>query len=210
MVQLNKKVVIISSVLILIVFIAVFYTKFFLQPTVVSPISDSILPTPTVIEPITLWQDQSEFSFRYPASLKLDPHEEDKENYSHVELTSATYSGNLIVWTQDTKASDNDDWIKKEKIQGAIDTTLASFPAKKFLSGNEPKTLNTIVIRNGYLYKIEANISGSDFWKKVFDTVTSSFAFSSVADQTKEETVQTQNQAPVSEESTEVFDEVVE
>jgi len=180
MVSLNKKVVIICLGLLSIVIIGAVSYKIFLRPTIVSPIGSEILPTPTVVEPLVLWQDQSEFSFRYPASLKLDPHDEDKENYAHIEITSASHSGNLIIWTKDTQASDNDDWIKKEKIQGAIDTVLASIPAKKFLSGGDPKILTTIVVRNGYLYQIEAKLSDSEYWNKVYETVTSSFEFTQI------------------------------
>lgn len=207
----NKKVAITIFGLLFLVIIAAASYKVFLRPTVVSPISDSTLPTPTIVEPLTLWQDQSEFSFKYPMSLQLNPHEEDKDNYAHVELSSATHSGNIVVWAQDTKSTDNDDWIKAEKIQGAIDTTLASLPAKKFLSGDNPKILTTVVIRNGYLYKIETKLEEADFWNKVYDTVSSAFTFTSdSSDKTAEKTSKPQIQEPVSEEPAEEFDEVVE
>src|SRR3990167_11111285 len=62
---------------------------------------DNTQPTPIPEEELATWTDQSEFSFQYPKSLKLNPHDEDTENYAHVELTSSTYPGNLIIWVKD-------------------------------------------------------------------------------------------------------------
>jgi len=136
-------------------------------------------PTPTSIPELAPWIDQSEFSFQYPKELSLNPHEEDKVNYAHVELTSATHSGSLIAWTKDTTSTTIEDWAKKSKLEGYIDTTLAGLPAKKIISDQTPRKLTTSTIRNGYLYQIEVNLEDVDFWNKVYDTVYSSFKFTS-------------------------------
>ena len=51
----------------------------------------SITPTPVIVEEKTAWDDQSGFTIQYPISLKLNSHNEDKDNYAHLEFTSATH-----------------------------------------------------------------------------------------------------------------------
>lgn len=139
---------------------------------VVIPVS----PTPVVVEEKTTWNDQSGFSFQYPKSLTLNPHDEDKENYAHLELTSATHSGNLIIWAKDTTAATIADFVKIKKIEGAIDTTLGGETAKKVL---DPDTKQIIIstIKNGYLYQIEVNLTDSEYWNPIFNDISSSFKF---------------------------------
>ncbi|MCJ7739779.1 hypothetical protein MUP32_00480, partial [Candidatus Microgenomates bacterium] len=48
----------------------------FLAPQVINPVAN-VQPTPLPAEELAEWVDQSEFSIKYPKSLKLDPHEED-------------------------------------------------------------------------------------------------------------------------------------
>lgn len=153
--------------------VLVIYLKVKNSTEVVSPMS-GVQPTPTTVEELATWIDQSGFIFQYPKSLILNPHDEDKENYAHVELTSATHSGNIIVWAKDTTATDNSSWLKIAKVSSSIDTTLGGEAAKKVL--NDQKSLISDV-HNGYLYQIEANLTDAPFWQKVYDTVSSSFAF---------------------------------
>jgi hypothetical protein len=139
--------------------------------------SSQVQPTPVVSEESASWEDQSGFDIQYPKSLKLDPHDEDQENYAHLELTSATYSGSLIVWTKDTEALDIDTWVKQNKIQNAIDSTLGGEKAVKVLESGASKKLVTTTIYNGYLYQIEANLADENYWNKVYNQVSSSFKF---------------------------------
>ncbi|OGG27356.1 hypothetical protein A2960_00115 [Candidatus Gottesmanbacteria bacterium RIFCSPLOWO2_01_FULL_39_12b] len=137
----------------------------------------TIQPNPTPTEELTTWIDQAEFSFMYPKNLKLNPHEEDIQNYSHVELTSPEHNGSLIVWTKDTNAVGIDDWVKKEKITGAIDSELGNESAKKIIGNNQPKKITISTIYGGYLYQIDVTLEDQDYWSKVFDTVSSTFKF---------------------------------
>ncbi len=171
----------------------------FLAPQVTSPVAN-VQPTPLPAEELAEWVDQSEFSFKYPKSLKLDPHVEDQKNYAHVELTVPDKSGNLIIWVKDTNAEDIEDWIKKEKISSAIDSTLGGEPAKKVLGSEGDSKLTLTTIRGGYLYQIEVNDKGENYWNKIFEIIAPSFKFVSVE---KEKTEENGGEsAPVEEEFT--------
>lgn len=146
----------------------------------------SVVPTPVIVEDLITWVDQSGFTFQYPKSLNLDPHEEDEDNYAHLELTSATYSGNLIIWAKDTTSEDTDAWIKNEKIKGAINSTLGGEKAAKLLSADGLKKLILTAIRGGYLYQIETNSTDS-YWNKVYETVSSSFKFTEKEEQAQDD-----------------------
>lgn len=136
-----------------------------------------IIPTPTAMEDLAIWQDQSGFSFQYPKSLSFNSHDEDTENYAHLELTSATYSGSLVVWAKDTDTSDIDEWAAQEDAKGFIDTSLGGEKAKKILTSGETQKLATSTVYGGYLYQIEADLTDSDYWNKIYNTVSSSFRF---------------------------------
>jgi len=107
----------------------------------------AITPLPTY-EPLEQWTDPAQFTFQYPKAVTLNPHEEDKINYAHVELTADRHPGRIIFWVKDTAAATLDDWVKKEKQTAAIDTTLGGLPAKKSL-GTKENTIILTTIRNG-------------------------------------------------------------
>lgn len=134
------------------------------------------LPTPTPVVELTIWTDQSEYSFQYPKELTLNPHDEDQQNYSHVEFTSAFHPGSIILWTKDTTAKDIDAWLKQQKIISALDTTLGNEPAKKVLE-NDGSKITVTTIRDSYLYQIEVNLIDANFWNKILDTIVTSYTF---------------------------------
>ena len=140
---------------------------------VATPISE-IQPAVTPVEERVTWTDPSEFSFQYPKSLSLNPHEEDQKNYAHVELTSPEHKGSIIVWAKDTTADTIESWLTQTKVKRALDTTLGEEPAKKTLQ-EDPSKVIVSSIRNGYLYQIEVNPEDALFWNEVFDTVFSSW-----------------------------------
>ena len=165
----------------LVTLVLIFYLQYRSKFTAVSPLAQ-ITPTP-ILEELSTWIDPADFSFRYPKSLSLNPHDEDQNNYAHVELTSATYPGSLIVWVKDTTAETIDGWIKQNKISNAIDSELANISAKKVLTAGEINKITLTAVNNGYLYQIEVNTSDlsaqtdKDFWNKVFSQITSTFKF---------------------------------
>ncbi|MBI3379478.1 hypothetical protein HY029_01845 [Candidatus Gottesmanbacteria bacterium] len=175
---MNKKLVFILCAvsLFLVTAILVGYLKF-KSAVFTSPVSTN-QPTPTiVVEEMSIWIDPAEFSFQYPKSLVLNPHNEDQENYAHVELTSPTHAGNIIVWVKDTTADTIENWVGMGKIKNAIDSDLSGVPSKKVLSTGDNSKLTISAIQSGYLYQIEANLDDRDFWNKALDSVVSSFKF---------------------------------
>ncbi len=117
---------------------------------------------------LTTWTDEAGFSFQYPKTLSTNKHEEDNENYAHVELTAKDHPGSVIVWVKDPP--------KKWPPSGGtiIDSTLGGEPAKKIVSDS---TLSIGCLCEDLLFLIEATITDKEYWTKVFDTVSGSFAF---------------------------------
>lgn len=143
-------------------------------------------PAPSPAEELAVWEDQSQFTFQYAKSLTINPHEEDTVNYAHVELTHPQHPGRIIAWTKDSATPSIDDWVKKEKITTAIDTTLGGLPAKKTL-GEKENTQFISSVRNGYLYQIEADLSDRSYWEPVLNQVITSFAFTEAEPVPKEQ-----------------------
>lgn len=132
-------------------------------------------------EELVLWEDQAGFSFKYPKELSFDKHDEDQENYAHIEFTSATHSGRLIVWAKDTTYPDVSSWVTKDKTltgSASIDTTLGGEPAMKLVISTPTKKYVTGAIIDQILFTIEAEpIEGDTYWQKVYETITSNFLF---------------------------------
>lgn len=133
------------------------------------------------VEETAAWEDQAGFTFNYPKTLSFDKHDEDQENYAHIEFKSATHSGRLIVWAKDTTYPDVNSWVAKDKtLTGAasVDTTLGSQPAKKIIISIPAKKIIIGVISDQILFTIEAEPAEGDlYWTTVSDTIASSFAF---------------------------------
>lgn len=136
----------------------------------------------TVSAPVvasSTWNDPAGFTFQYPGDLTVDKHDEDTENYAHVELTSNSHPGNLIVWVQDTNAADANAWVKTEKLfTGATiaEATLGGKPAKT-VSGDELKKVITGTISDGLLFMIETVPTDAAYWTEVHDAIAKSFMF---------------------------------
>src|SRR3989344_6428576 len=145
------------------------------QPNVTSPEVSAPTPTP---EELVEWKDAAGFSFQYPKSLKSDIHEEDNENYAHIEFTHPDYPGSVIVWAKDTTAADATAWVKKEKTFAGgtvLDTTLGETDAKKVLLSDPEKKVITAVVDDSIVFYVEGVFEDSEFWTKTYDTITSTF-----------------------------------
>jgi hypothetical protein len=148
-------------------------------PNVISP-STTVAATPTPSFELTTWKDQAGFSFQYPKELAVNKHEEDNDNYAHVELTHKDHPGKIIVWVKDLPAGVTtlDSWVKKLYPDAtSLDTKLGGEPAKKILSTAPVKMLTTGAISDNLLFYIEGALTDSDYWSRVHDTITGSFAF---------------------------------
>lgn len=177
--MLNKKtiLIILSIAVISGVIIGGGYYFWQTKKQVVSPVSRqaSVSATP-IQEELVVWEDPSEFFFSYPKGLKLNPHDEDKINYAHIELTSDTYPGRIILWTKDSNETSLDNWARKNDAEGAIDTTLGDESAIKILITDPNQKIITSALHNGYLYQVEGEM-GDDYWKKVYGNILTSYKF---------------------------------
>jgi hypothetical protein len=155
------------------------------QAKVVSPIESQAsvsvsTPAPTQAASLATWDDPAGFSFQYPKELTVNKHEEDNDNYAHVELTTASHQGNIIVWVKDlpTGVTTLDTWVKKIYPSAtSIDTKLGGEPAKKILVSTPVKKLTVGTISEELLFMVEGTLTDAVYWQNVHDTITNSFAF---------------------------------
>jgi hypothetical protein len=176
---MKKRIIIICAISILCVGI-VFAFILWKQKTATTP--PELVATPTSVpQELVLWEDQAGFSFSHPKELLFDKHDEDQDNYAHIEFTSATHSGRLIVWAKDTTYTDVSSWVTKDKElqdSASVDTTLGGEPAKKILITTPSKKSIIGAISDQILFTIEAEpTEGDSYWTTVSDTILSSFVF---------------------------------
>jgi len=135
-------------------------------------------PTP---QNLLTWEDQAGFSFQYPGGLRVDKHDEDTQNYAHVEFTDPDNAGNTIVWAKDTTATTLEAWVKSQSgftNASIIDTTLGGRSAKKILT-QEPKRMIVAALDDDVVVTIEALLT-TPFWSSVEETITGNFVFTSL------------------------------
>lgn len=124
------------------------------------------------------WEDPAGFSFSYPQKIEIDPHEEDKENYAHLELTSLGHSGKIMIWVKETDYLEIEDWAEEEVIDGVqvFDTELGGEPAKK-IAYTEPEKLVVAAIDVDALVLIEMFPDEESYWQKIYNQILDSFTF---------------------------------
>ncbi len=142
---------------------------------VISPAGQSPLggaqPTPTPAVSLTTWDDPAGFSFQYPKDLSVNKHEDDNENYAHVELTNVAHPGSIIVWASDVSSA----WPPKGGT--SIDTTLGGIAAKKILVSTPSAKLIVGAVSEGLVFKIEGTLTDKPYWQTVEDGIVKTFAF---------------------------------
>lgn len=116
------------------------------------------------------YEDEADYSIKYPKSLTLsydfpkDPH------FSRVELTSATYSGKFSIIVDEEKKL-------KDKISAmGVETTLGGKAARKIESEGKIQILGTV---NNKKYTVEQSYSPETkaYWTKIGDAILASFQF---------------------------------
>lgn len=127
---------------------------------------------------LATWEDPAGFSFSYPEDIEINPHEEDMENYAHLELTSAEHPGRILIWCQDTNYTDIEDWVKDEATEGAqvFDTELGGEPAKKVV-WVDPKKMVVAAIDVDALVLVEIFPDEEGYWQEIYDQILSNFTF---------------------------------
>lgn len=130
-------------------------------------------------ENLNEYTDGSGFSFSYPDNVEVRSNENSDETvYADLTLVSAQVDGSVTLQVSDTKIRSIDDWIKQsaKKESKTREIKLAG------ISGQEVNTEEGLVMGvsdQGILFTIEVDFkSQQDFWRSVYDTFLSTFAFS--------------------------------
>ena len=142
-------------------------------------IKTNTTPSPAPFD-LTTWTDEAGFTFQYPKELLVNKHEEDNDNYAHVELTNQDHPGKVIVWASDLPGGVTtlDSWVKKLYPSATVlDTKLGGEPAKKIMSSAPVKMLSEGAISDNLLFNVEATLTDSEYWQRVHDAIAGSFAF---------------------------------
>lgn len=150
-----------------------------IKPPAVTPASSATTPFAAAPSLLT-WNDPAGFTLQYPQDLTVNKHDEDKDNYAHLEFTHKDHPGSIIIWAKDTTAADITAWVRTEKtFAGAsiLDTTLGGQPAKKILLTGTTKKLFVGTIFDELLFLVEAQLDEEGYWLKIADTISQSFAF---------------------------------
>ncbi len=137
--------------------------------------------TPTPVR-LLIWNDPNGFSFQYPEGLTINKHDEDKENYAHLEFTHADHLGSLIVWGKDPAngVTDAQSWVKGDsRFSGAsvLDTEMGGQPAKKVMVTGTPQVLVVGAVYDGIVWSVEATLEDPEFWTNTLTSITNSFTF---------------------------------
>lgn len=128
------------------------------------------------------WDDPAGFTFSYPDGVVVNKHDEDQENYAHVEMTHPDHPGSLTVWAKDLPVgvSDVATWVKKDAklAKGvSLDTSLGGSVAEKTLVTAPQKSMIVGTIYDGLLFYVESELVDEAYWEAAINTVTGSFVF---------------------------------
>jgi hypothetical protein len=146
-----------------------------------TPSKDTSSTNPAVIEEKrNVWDDPAGFTFTYDASLVVNSHPEDQENYAHIELSKLGQSGKIIVWASDTAFQTTAGWVSGQKRfskTSTMDTALGGQPAIK-INGTQTTGIMTIgAVYDGLIFSIEAYASESATLAAEFEKISDSFVF---------------------------------
>lgn len=155
--------------------------------------------TPTPVRLLT-WNDPNGFIFQYPEGLSIDKHDEDKDNYAHIEFTHPDHPGKIIIWGKDIPANVTDvtSWVKGDTRfvgAGILDTEMGGQPAKKIIATGTPQVLVVGAVYDNIVWSVEATLGEPEFWTSVLTSITNSFTF-----MTSKSDVTATDNAPVDEE----------
>lgn len=153
-----------------------------------APTEQQAAPAPVAERPQLLtWSDPNGFTFQYPEGLFVNKHDEDRENYAHIEFTHPDHPGSLIVWGKDPVkgVTDTASWVKNEKrFTGAsvLDTGLGNQGAKKVMIKGVMRILVVGTVYDSIVWYVETKLDDVNFWTPIHAAITDSFAFVPVKD----------------------------
>lgn len=150
------------------------------------PAQQAAAPTPAPVSLLT-WTDSNGFTFQYPEGLAVNKHDEDTENYAHLEFTHPQHPGKLIVWGKDPAKGVTDvaTWVNNEKrFTGAsvLDTEFGEQAGKKVMIRGINRTLVVGTVYDGIVWTVEATLEDAPFWSDVHAVIANSFRFVPVQD----------------------------
>ena len=144
--------------------------------------NQAVTTKPIPALPLLTWNDPNGFSFQYPEGLTINKHDEDKENYAHIEFTHPEHSGRIIIWGKDipSKVTDLASWVKSDtRFLGAstLDTEMGRQPAKKVMVTGNPQILVVGTVYDRIIWSVEATFEEPEYWAAIFTSITNSFTF---------------------------------
>ncbi len=148
---------------------------------VISPgeaVNSTLTPAPAVA--LTTWDDPAGFSFQYPKNLSVNNHEEDPDNYAHVELTNKAHPGSIIVWVSDLPkgVTTLNTWVNKfYPTAASIDSTLGGETAKKILVSSPSAKFIVGTISEGLLFYVDGTLMDKAYWQTVEEGIVQTFTF---------------------------------
>lgn len=166
-----------SIVIILVGFIIWFLMEKKSLVSIISPLSNQI--TPTVTQILKTWEDPAGFKFSYPEGISINDHQEDTENYAHLELTNSFYPGRILIWMKDKTNNTLEEWVLKQTGEPQVfDSELAGQSAKK-LAFTSPKKLIIAAFDQEVLILIEV-YPENEWWTKTYEQILDSFELTSL------------------------------
>ena len=173
---MNKKTLIIAILIIAFILAGVIVWQLKKNSSLINPTTGPSVESSSAVK-LTLWEDAAGFSFSYPEDIRIDPHEEDEENYAHLELTTPLHEGKIIILVKETEYVDIETWSEETNIEAQVlDTELGAKPAKK-MAYTDPQKIVTAAVDVDALVLIEMIPDKEGYWSKVYDQILKSFTF---------------------------------
>ena len=130
------------------------------------------------------WEDPAGFQFSYPEGITIDNHEEDEENYAHLELTEKNHPGKILIWMKDKVEKNLEVWAANQTGNPQVfDSELAGQPAKK-LAFSLPQKLVTAAFDQEVIILVEV-FPEDEWWQETYQQVIDSFELIPLAGEDK-------------------------
>ena len=202
---MNKKPLIIALLIISLIFSGVIVWRFKKGSSLINPATGPSVDSSSAIK-LDFWEDAAGFSFSYPEDISIDPHEEDEENYAHLELTLPGYEGRIVILVQETDYADIEVWQEEVEAEAQVlDTELGERPAKKVIY-SDPQKMVTAVIDVDALVLVEMMPDEKGYWNEVYNQLLKSFVFIPLEGEEEAVSAPAQSGANIIEEAEEVIE----
>lgn len=135
------------------------------------------------------WKDPAGFSFEYPKEVTINDHPEDKVNYANLELTAANQKGKIIIIAKDSVYSNIDEWLKEDSLVkdgNSLETKVASISAKRVSVGNGGEIVG-LIDADGVIYTVEKQDEGGRYWQQVYNQILNTFKFTPLEGESEED-----------------------